>query len=96
MKKLHAGTRRGTIPCSPTEVNILHSFGLNGTPYSAASYFKDTLVTSPSLQYSVESFDCCDVSVYLYIILYLLLKRQQHGTEATQPAMAYWSLTEKK
>ena len=41
--------------CSPTEVNILHSFGLNGTPYSAAFYFKDTLDTSPSLH--LATFD---------------------------------------
>ena len=50
------GTRRGTIPWSPTEVNILrhpgtimegyHSMLNNPGDHSAASYFKDTLDTS--------------------------------------------------
>ena len=60
------GTRRGTIPWSPTEVNILrhpgtikegyHSMLNHPGDHSAASYFKDTLDTSPSLH--LAKFSC--------------------------------------
>ena len=59
VEKLQEQGRVATIPCSPTEVNILrhpgtikegyHSMLNNPGEHSAALYFKDTLDTSPSL-----------------------------------------------
>ena len=68
------GTRRGTIPWSPTEVNILyiydmhpgtimegyHSMLNNPGEHSAASYFKDTLDTSPSLHLATSAAEYRD------------------------------------
>ena len=59
VEKLQEQGGVATIPCSLTEVNILrcpgtikegyHSMLNNPGEHSAASYFKDTLDTSPSL-----------------------------------------------